>query len=80
MAATASYDAREFAARIYAERPEQSTLDLLDAEDLVIARLARERYEALGGWLGWHAVPGWMRQHALANAILERHPNPRRTP
>ena len=91
MSATSSYDGRAFAAQLYAQHPEQATLDVLDAEDRAIVRLARDRFDCqvialVTSWSGaaldrwWHANPPDVRREALADAVLERQPNPERQP
>lgn len=91
---TQSYDARFLAAAIdqqrrdlaYASDPARATLDVLDAEDLAIARLARERFatrydirspDVLATYWSLSATVRWAR---CADAVLERHPNPRGAP
>jgi hypothetical protein len=81
MTATASYDGRAFAETLYTQYSEQATIDVLDAEDRAIARLARER--CAGRWTGtpyeWDASM-FARTAWYTRAVLERHPNPARTP
>lgn len=86
--ATQSYDARFLAAAIdqqkrdlaYASDPARATLDVLDAEDRAIARLAREHFDRMGP-SDWTApYNAFWRVHAAYLAILERHPNPRGAP
>lgn len=89
MAATASYDARPFRDALYGDHPEMATLDLLDAEDLAIARLARERFDvqvtALATSWSCSTLDRWWRTNPFETrigwyelAVLELHPNPAR--
>ena len=91
MSTTAAYDARPFRDALYADHPEMATLDLLDDEDLRIARLARERFEQMAraqesAWrwsestmAHWWQSNAPLRWRCLEIAVLDLHPNPVRS-